>query len=174
MRIYVACLAAYNSGFLHGKWIDCEGKDADTIREETKEMLKQSPEPDAEEWAIHDYEGFGSYRVEEGTSFDTIGTLAQAVQNSGHELDLITGVMQDRGLDVEEAIEYIDDNYCGEHEDFKAYAWDWLESSGELDSIPKHLQYYFDIEAYARDMDLNGGFITVDADNGNIHVLFNN
>ena len=28
--IYVACLAAYNNGHLHGKWIDVDG-DADEI-----------------------------------------------------------------------------------------------------------------------------------------------
>lgn len=27
MRIFVACLASYNAGTLHGEWIDCTGKD---------------------------------------------------------------------------------------------------------------------------------------------------
>jgi len=30
-RIYVACLASYNNGVLHGSWIDCEGKGADEL-----------------------------------------------------------------------------------------------------------------------------------------------
>ena len=32
-KIYVACLAAYNNGILHGRWIDAN-QDADTIRDE--------------------------------------------------------------------------------------------------------------------------------------------
>ncbi len=32
-RIYVACLAAYNNGYLHGAWIDAD-QDADEIRDE--------------------------------------------------------------------------------------------------------------------------------------------
>lgn len=52
-RVYIACLAAYNSGKLHGRWIDAD-QDADDIRREVAEMLKASPEPNAEEWAIHD------------------------------------------------------------------------------------------------------------------------
>ena len=50
-RIYVACLAAYNNGRLHGAWIDATTPDE--IRTEVRAMLAASPEPDAEEWAIH-------------------------------------------------------------------------------------------------------------------------
>ena len=50
-RIYVACLAAYNSGCLHGRWI--EATTPDEIWEQVRAMLADSPEPDAEEWAIH-------------------------------------------------------------------------------------------------------------------------
>ncbi|WP_024353472.1 antirestriction protein ArdA [Brevundimonas naejangsanensis] len=41
-RIYVACLAAYNNGFLHGAWIDAD-QDADQIRVEIAAMLARSP-----------------------------------------------------------------------------------------------------------------------------------
>ncbi|MCT8003625.1 antirestriction protein ArdA [Sphingomonas sanguinis] len=54
-RIYVACLAAYNNGYLHGTWIDAD-QDADQIRDEIAAMLARSPVEDAEEYAIHDYE----------------------------------------------------------------------------------------------------------------------
>jgi len=57
-RIYVACLAAYNAGRLHGRWIDA-AQDAADIQAEVRKMLAASPQADAEEWAIHDYEGFG-------------------------------------------------------------------------------------------------------------------
>ena len=69
-RIYVACLASYNAGILHGEWIDAT--DADTIREAIQEMLKRSPTPGAEEWAIHDYEGFGPLRLSE---FEDLGPI---------------------------------------------------------------------------------------------------
>lgn len=50
-RIYVACLAAYNNGRLHGCWIDTT--DPHEVWQQVREMLAASPEPDAEEWAIH-------------------------------------------------------------------------------------------------------------------------
>jgi antirestriction protein len=46
-RIYVACLAAYNNGELHGEWIDAD-QSADAIRKEINKMLATSPEPNAE------------------------------------------------------------------------------------------------------------------------------
>jgi len=57
IRIYVACLAAYNSGYLHGQWIDAT-QGEDHIWTETRAMLAASPIPHTDEWAIHDYEGF--------------------------------------------------------------------------------------------------------------------
>ncbi|MEP0315093.1 MAG: antirestriction protein ArdA, partial [Hyphomonas sp.] len=50
-RIYVACLAAYNNGCLHGRWIAVTTPDE--IMSEVRAMLADSPLPDAEEWAIH-------------------------------------------------------------------------------------------------------------------------
>lgn len=44
MRIYVACLASYNNGRLHGAWIDADCG-ADAIRAEIAEMLRASPYP---------------------------------------------------------------------------------------------------------------------------------
>lgn len=56
-KIYVVCLAAYNNGKLHGVWIEAN-QPAEAIWDAIRAMLKNSPERDAEEWVIHDYEGF--------------------------------------------------------------------------------------------------------------------
>jgi antirestriction protein len=47
MRIYVACLASYNNGRLHGDWIDAS-TDADAMQEEVNAMLRKSPCPNVE------------------------------------------------------------------------------------------------------------------------------
>ena len=41
-RIYVACLAAYNNGYLHGEWIDAN-QDTDDLHAEIKKILASSP-----------------------------------------------------------------------------------------------------------------------------------
>lgn len=42
-RIYVACLASYNNGVLHGRWIDLD--DREEVEAEIAEMLRESPYP---------------------------------------------------------------------------------------------------------------------------------
>ena len=76
-RIYVACLAAYNNGKLHGGWIDLDGKSEADVLSEIQDILADSPEPNAEEWAIHDHEGFEGYPVNE---FDDIGELCEIAE----------------------------------------------------------------------------------------------
>jgi len=57
-RIYVACLASYNSGILHGAWFDASAN-VDDMQAAIDAVIESSPVPDAEEWAFHDYEGLG-------------------------------------------------------------------------------------------------------------------
>jgi antirestriction protein len=73
-RIYVACLAAYNSGRLHGAWIDA-ASDVWEIWADVQAMLAASPEADAEEFAIHDYEGFEGVRIGEFESLKLLRRL---------------------------------------------------------------------------------------------------
>ena len=40
--IYVACLAAYNNGYLHGTWIDAPQSE-DKIHDEIQQLLAKSP-----------------------------------------------------------------------------------------------------------------------------------
>ncbi|MGY6517484.1 MAG: antirestriction protein ArdA [Lysobacteraceae bacterium] len=43
MQIYIACLASYNAGILHGRWIDAS--DADEMHEDICDILRSSPCP---------------------------------------------------------------------------------------------------------------------------------
>ena len=47
MRIYVACLASYNNGVLHGEWLDVTS-DEDELWEGIKRVLRTSPYPNVE------------------------------------------------------------------------------------------------------------------------------
>lgn len=66
-RIYVACLAAYNRGCLYGAWIPVEDDEA-AVWLQINAMLAASPIAGAEEWVIHDYEGFGGVELAEYAS----------------------------------------------------------------------------------------------------------
>lgn len=74
-RIYVACLAAYNNGYLHGAWIDAD-REPWAIWANIRDMLARSPIPDAEEHAIHDYEGFEGVRIAEYADIERVSEIA--------------------------------------------------------------------------------------------------
>jgi len=131
IRIYVACLAAYNAGTLHGEWIDAD-QDADDIRAAVDAMLKRSPEPGAEEWAIHDYEGFGPIKLSESESFDTVAALAKAIEEHGqifaHFYDHGDSDYKD---DVESAVSAFEEKNRGEWDSLADYVENFWEETGE-------------------------------------------
>ncbi|MEM7570444.1 MAG: antirestriction protein ArdA, partial [Pseudomonadota bacterium] len=82
IRVYVACLASYNTGILHGAWIDAT-QGENHLRKATQDMLKRSPMSNAEEWAIHDHEGLPNASVQEHSSFTKIAGLASFMEDHG-------------------------------------------------------------------------------------------
>lgn len=88
MLIYVASLADYNAGRLHGKHIKIHGQDAEEILAEIKrDVLDTSRERPAEEWAIHDFEGFGKYRLSEYESIERIALFGKVGEEITDEND---------------------------------------------------------------------------------------
>ena len=77
-RIYVASLSDYNNGHLHGRWI-AAAQAPERIYEEIHQMLATSPTLGAEEWAIHDYEGFAPHEICETEDISTISQIAAEI-----------------------------------------------------------------------------------------------
>lgn len=152
-QIYVACLSAYNNGYLHGAWIDCD-KTAEELKEAIREMLSQSPvsqtEP-CEGWAIHDYEGFFSYRVDEYERLETLSEIGALITNND-DAEIILKLMRHLDYDIEDSIDYFENNYQGKYDSDVDFAESFLEDTGDLNEIPEHLRCYFDYEYYARDL----------------------
>lgn len=164
-RIYVACLAAYNNGNLHGAWIDAE-QDKDEILEAIQEMLSSSPEPMAEEFAIHDYEGFYGLTIREYESIETVAALATFIGEHGQ---LGAEVLSYYGGDIEEATTAIEEQYRGCYKSLEDYAQEFYEECYE---IPEYLKLYIDYEAIARDMELSGDVFTIETRFDEIHVFW--
>lgn len=56
MRFYVACLASYNDGILHGAWIEASS-DVDEMQTAINAMLRASPRPNVRRQTFLDAEG---------------------------------------------------------------------------------------------------------------------
>lgn len=162
--VYVACLASYNAGTLHGRWVWAD--DADEIGEAVRAMLAASPEPDAEEWAIHDYAGFEGLRVEEYESFEAVAAKASYISERG---ELGAKLVAHFGGDLEDARRAFE-NYAGEHENLADYAEAFTLETGM--EIPKALQNYIDWVSMGQDMELNGEIFTIDMGYKSVHVFW--
>ena len=163
-RIYVACLAAYNNGYLHGAWINA-AQEPWAIYDAVRVMLAASPIAGAEEWAIHDYEGFGGIRIEEYTSFDRLSALASFLAEHGV---MGAALLEHYCGDLDEAREALADRYLGEHPSLADYVQEVTE---ETTAIPQPLRYYIDYAAMARDAELNGDLFTVSTAWDAVHVF---
>jgi antirestriction protein len=151
-RIYVADLAAYNSGRLRGAWIDLDGKDSSDVLNEINAMLAHSPEsnvvrricpncgryqtrsqfeetpplcysceadlssaewfPSAEEWAIHDHEGFAGLITSEWPDIGEVVKIAEFLEEHDKESDERRGLLwlvNDRGYSVADALDRAED-----------------------------------------------------------------
>ena len=162
-RIYVADLAAYNNGKLHGVWIDA-ALELDDIQEAVAKMLKASPEGFAEEYAIHEYEGFGSYRVSEYEGLESVHEVACFIE----EHEELGAELLAHFSSIDEARTAIDENYVGCYESVADFAEELTEDSVQ---IPESLARYIDYNAMAYDMEVGGDIFTIELGHGEVHIF---
>ena len=198
-RIYVADLAAYNAGILHGVWVELDGKDEDEIQSEIDAMLRASPEPNvmvdcpeckaegclpgclhgdshackgtgkvpsAEEWAVHDYEGFEGLDPGEYPGLPTLVLWAKMLAEHGEAWSEYVRWQCDSATE-----EDFNERYQGEFDSPADFAQELFEQLYNLDaSMPHELRYHINWDSVARDMRYGGDFYFSD-DDGSCHVF---
>ncbi|WP_133130253.1 antirestriction protein ArdA [Legionella yabuuchiae] len=163
-EIYVACLASYNSGYLHGQWIDANQSE-DAIMEDIQAMLEDSPVSDPGDWAIHDYQGFGDIEIHE---FESISTIADYAEFIAEHEELGQALIADFGFDAAKVM--IEDQYHGCYDSEVDFAEQIIDEC-YCEKLPDNLMAYFDYDAFARDLFIND-FCAVEL-NGYVHVFSN-
>ena len=170
-RIYIACLASYNAGILHGNWIDLDG--TEDVKEIINETLKQSPVEDAEEWAIHDHEGCGYLGEYAGFQvLDAISAAHGKAETESVDWELFCEYCTHAGHDIKTgAVEKFSEARAGSGSSLVDWCHGFLDDSGQLEAIPENLRHYFDYEAFARDLEISDIF-TIEH-GGETHVFWN-
>lgn len=165
-RIYVASLADYNAGRLHGRWIEA-AQDPDDLQREIDAMLAESLEPHAEEWAIHDFEDFNGLHLGEWENLDHVSQVANGIKEHGIAYAHWATLVSD-----DEELDQFEERYLGHWPSLTAYAENILEDLG-LDQeveryIPANLRPYviLDSEGFGRDLQLGGDISAIDGDGG--------
>lgn len=165
IRIYVADLTAYYAGHLHGVWVDAT-QSLDDIQAQVDAMLVASPVQGAEEYAIHDFEGFNGYRLGEHDGLNSAHEAACFLE----EYPDFGGALLAHFNDLEQARKAAEDDYCGCYSSLADYAQELTE---ETTSIPQHLAMYIDYDAMARDMEYSGDVFTLETGFEQVHVFWN-
>lgn len=177
LRIYVASLSDYNNGLLHGAWLDA-ARDVEALQTDISAMLAASPtmqrygEP-AEEWAIHDYEGFGPLRLGEYEPIERIAALAAGIEEHGPAFAAFAATEGEADGDLAEQFE---ERFCGEWESVETYAEELLNDCGAeqyLGQLPEWLQAHvrLDVEGFARDLVLGGDVHAVERPGGGVWIF---
>lgn len=152
-----------------GRWVELP---CDDIRSEIAAIVEEyGSEYDCSEVICADAEGMPY--PGECPDWDALNEDAQRFAELDEEqqtiFDALTdegGISTDEALDIIEGGDYILWAGCSDMSDV---AEEYAESCGLLDSIPENLRYYFDFEAFGRDMEIEGTFIYSDL--GYIEVI---
>ena len=174
MRIYCGTYGKYNAGSLDGKWFDLDDyADRDEFYEACQAFHDRNnpvdedgdPIPSEHEFMFQDWEGIPSGMISECHVDEEVWQLPEAYDKYGEDavnayLSLFNGSWDEDDFN---------DRYHGEYSSWSDMAEEMLESTGQLSEIPENLRYYFDYEAYARDIRLNGDMCERDG-----HFFWNN
>ncbi len=172
-RIYLASLSDYNAGILHGEWIDAN-QAPEELHAAAAAMLARSPsDPRAEEFAIHDFDNFGRYRVGEYDSLDWVSRVARGIDEHGPAF----AAWAELSDHDHETLDRFDDAYLGERDSLEAYAEELLTDLGYVETIeravPETLQPYVSIDfaAFADELRSNGSLTVIENDRGGVWVF---
>lgn len=190
MKMWVGCLAAYNNGRLHGTWCDIS-TDADENASAIAAVLKSSPVPGAEEFAVMDFEApraiadtLGENPTAQGLA--DAARLIDAIESRWPDPDDAAAVLSEmldgqRASDfadlADNADDWISERYAGEGDTLQAWCADFLDETGFFADVPAGqtrdtMEQYFDFESYARDLRLGGDISDVRV-GGRVLVFWN-
>ncbi|MEU4194855.1 antirestriction protein ArdA [Kribbella sp. NPDC026611] len=161
-RIYVRSLVDYTEGHDIGDWIDAS-QDLEDIHADIRNILSRSlhahwtGQP-AEEWAIHDQDGFGQITLSEYESLDVVCALGKGITEHGLAFAAWGEINDERDVYT---LARFSEAYLGEYENREAYAdhiVDELNGEEELAKLPEWLRdiVRIDYEHMVHEMETSG------------------
>jgi antirestriction protein len=172
-RIWIASLSDYNAGRLHGGWVNA-AVEADQLHAAVQRVLASSPDPDAEEWAIFDYDNFGSYRLGEYSDLAAVAAVARGIERHGFAFASWAELSDADVADLETEFE---DVFMGHFDSRELFADSVLQDFDVEETLTKGLPAWItshisiDRAAVARELETSGDLTIEDAPAGGIYVF---
>lgn len=151
INIYIANLAAYNDGYLMGKWVSLP-----IGAEKLNKVLNEIKGPYFElEYAIHDYECFvNGIEIDEYTNIDYLNDITNKLEClDEYDLEKVCAYIEVCGGTIENALENINNCEYYSNTTLIDYAYDLIDECYNLDEFAKA---YFDYEKFALDLSYDG------------------
>ena len=163
MRIYVGTYAKYNSGNLHGDWLDLSDySDMEEFHDACKELHSTEDDP---EFMFQDFEGIPEGLVSESHIDPLVFELASL---DPHQVQVFEAYRSD--VDQEGTLEQSQEAFRGTYENKRDYAQEmYSESEGEL---PQWVRSNIDWDGVVIDLEYGGTtFAFVGHSNGGYMVF---
>lgn len=146
--VYVGTYAKYNAGSLKGEWLDLE--DYNCKDEFINACLELHADEDDPELMFQDHEDVPSFFITECSIDENFWDYMQCTAPDEAKEAYCEAFGQWDGEDS------FYEKYIGEFHNRADMAADYVDGAGLLGDMPEQLQYYFDYDAYGRDMILGG------------------
>ena len=145
--LYVGTYGKYAAGSIDGAWLYLDNY-ADPY--EFMVACKQLHSDDADpEFMFQDYMDLPSSLYKECLTMDDLIAIYEFLELEEHEREAVQ-VYVDQIADNDK--DYILEAFNGVWDSEEHFATHLLENTGDLDTIPEHLQHYFDYDAFTRDL----------------------
>lgn len=173
MRVYITDLAAYNQAFLIGRWVELPMVETE-LQGTIEEILKDGEEA-CKDGSIHEEYFLSDWECEEffqevGEYTNVYGLNSEVVQFNELCLDeyqkkSVKFLMSSNICsNLDGAIEKLDEVVIYEDFDFEKLSYQIADEIYCLDDYPQFVSNYFDYEALARDLELEGFYHEMDGD----------
>jgi antirestriction protein len=147
--IYVGTYHKYNCGSIKGAWLDLtDYADKSEFHAACAELHKDEEDP---EFMFQDWENLPSDMVSESWVSEKVWEMFDLIENSHLDIEVFRAAAE---ADI--PLDQVDDRYQGEYNTKADFAYELVESCGDLRDVPDTLARYFDYDAYARDLFLDG------------------
>ena len=167
IKIYLTDLAAYNNGFLVGKWIELPMEETE-LNEKLQNILKRGGEicnEIHEEYFITDFES-DILNIDEYLNIYDLNNKAQKLSElNDYELKIAKFLLNECLVsNIEEAIENIENVTLYENQTMQDLAYELVEELYYTDSLPALISSHIDYEGIARDLEMEGRYYEIEGD----------